>query len=117
MLNQVGVLTLKSVLRQLLLEKLKSIDGDNFEQLFRNILTNLKKLFSVELRSKMNLKENDRKSSLEVKISFDKLEYSSAIYVAVMAKWSNADHRSIQKIVGNKLKNAPAELKLSPKYN
>nr|XP_047137891.1 uncharacterized protein LOC124814341 isoform X2 [Hydra vulgaris] len=63
--------------KKILVEKLKAIGGDNFERHTRNIIT---KLFSVELRSKMNMKGKDRKGSLTTKIAFDKLEYSSVIY-------------------------------------
>ncbi|XP_047135620.2 uncharacterized protein LOC124812723 [Hydra vulgaris] len=95
-----------AAVRRNAIEMLKCVGGNDCGEMVRNILD---RLFSISVMSKMNMKGSSRQG--EAKIAFKNLEFFSLIQEVVTRQFSNVSTKALRAAIGNKLKNAPGQLK------
>ncbi|XP_047143998.2 uncharacterized protein LOC124817688 isoform X2 [Hydra vulgaris] len=95
-----------AAVRRNAIEMLKCVGGNDCGEMVRNILD---RLFSISVMSKMNMKGSSRQG--EAKIAFKNLEFFSLIQEVVTRQFNNVSTKALTAAIGNKLKNAPGQLK------
>ncbi|XP_065668499.1 uncharacterized protein LOC100212026 isoform X2 [Hydra vulgaris] len=94
------------IVRKNAIEKLRSVGGDDYGEMVRNILD---RLFSVSVMTMLNMKGSCRHG--KKKIAFKSLEFFEMIQEVVTERFKHATTKNIALAIANKLKNAPGQFK------